>query len=320
MKTFNGYEVVDAKARQDIANIHTPTKVSELENDKGYLTEHQSLDGLATEQYVDDAISGINTRDSFFLDFSGATEEEQSATDELIAFMNHLNSHNNTACLYLKDRYHHIFLPASFNYAGSGLYLSITAASIVNVTDPIDTIFVREESGNYYYSISSTVDNPYTTKAYVDDAISGIEPPETDLTGYATEQYVDSTKLAILDIYNCSHTSNSDWILTDNIKNIVQRLWDGERFPIVVAPYSHLQYIPSNISITSDKIKITLDTSHGTSSGNLTILSTDTYVFTNTNGSIKLEVQQLRTDVVDSNEYSQQLAALEARVAALEGK
>lgn len=30
-----------------------PDKVSELENDVGYLTEHQSLDGYATEQYVD---------------------------------------------------------------------------------------------------------------------------------------------------------------------------------------------------------------------------------------------------------------------------
>lgn len=181
MKTFNGYEIVDAKARQDIANIHTPTKVSELENDKGYLTEHQSLDG------------------------------------------------------------------------------------------------------------------------------------------YATEQYVDSTKLAILDIYNCTQVSGS-YILTDNIKNIVRRLWDGERFLIVVAPYSHLQYIPSSISVTSDKIKITLDTSHGYTGGTLTTLITDTYVFTNTNGIIKLEVQKLSTDVVDSGEYQQQLAALEARVAALEGK
>ena len=34
-----------------------PTKVSELTNDSGYLTEHQSLEGLATESYVDNAIS-----------------------------------------------------------------------------------------------------------------------------------------------------------------------------------------------------------------------------------------------------------------------
>lgn len=41
MKTLNGYEVVDAKARQDIATISVPTKISELENDKSYQTAEQ---------------------------------------------------------------------------------------------------------------------------------------------------------------------------------------------------------------------------------------------------------------------------------------
>lgn len=36
-----------------------PTKVSELTNDSGYLTEHQSLEGLATESYVNSAITAI---------------------------------------------------------------------------------------------------------------------------------------------------------------------------------------------------------------------------------------------------------------------
>lgn len=98
MKTLNGYEVVDAKARREIEalkNTETdlsayakkselPTKTSQLTNDnkfitladvpktdlseyvteselaqKGYLTQHQSLAGLATEKYVDDAIANI---------------------------------------------------------------------------------------------------------------------------------------------------------------------------------------------------------------------------------------------------------------------
>lgn len=36
-----------------------PTKVSAFENDKGYLTEHQSLEGYATEQFVTNAIDAI---------------------------------------------------------------------------------------------------------------------------------------------------------------------------------------------------------------------------------------------------------------------
>lgn len=40
-----------------------PTKVSELTNDSGYLTEHQSLEGLATESYVNSAIAAIPSPD-----------------------------------------------------------------------------------------------------------------------------------------------------------------------------------------------------------------------------------------------------------------
>lgn len=40
-----------------------PTNVSSFENDVGYLTKHQSLDGLATETYVDTKIAAIPTPD-----------------------------------------------------------------------------------------------------------------------------------------------------------------------------------------------------------------------------------------------------------------
>ena len=44
----------------DLINKPTiPTKTSQLTNDSGYLTEHQSLDGLATESYVDTSITNI---------------------------------------------------------------------------------------------------------------------------------------------------------------------------------------------------------------------------------------------------------------------
>ena len=40
-----------------------PSKISDLVNDAGYLTEHQSLEGLASETYVDNKISSIPTPD-----------------------------------------------------------------------------------------------------------------------------------------------------------------------------------------------------------------------------------------------------------------
>ena len=41
------------------ASNDIPSNVSELNNDAGYINEHQSLDGLATESYVDNAIGDI---------------------------------------------------------------------------------------------------------------------------------------------------------------------------------------------------------------------------------------------------------------------
>lgn len=41
------------------ASIVVPTKTSELTNDSNFLTEHQSLSGLATETYVNDKVAGI---------------------------------------------------------------------------------------------------------------------------------------------------------------------------------------------------------------------------------------------------------------------
>lgn len=38
-----------------------PTDISAFNNDAGYLTEHQSLEGYATEDYVNDAIGNINS-------------------------------------------------------------------------------------------------------------------------------------------------------------------------------------------------------------------------------------------------------------------
>lgn len=46
---------VDLNGKPSIPTI--PTKVSAFENDKGYLTKHQSLAGYATETFVNDAVS-----------------------------------------------------------------------------------------------------------------------------------------------------------------------------------------------------------------------------------------------------------------------
>lgn len=52
-----------------------PTDVSAFNNDAGYLTEHQSLDGYATEDYVNDAIKDIEISGGD-VDLTGYATEE----------------------------------------------------------------------------------------------------------------------------------------------------------------------------------------------------------------------------------------------------
>ena len=64
-----------------------PTKVSQLENDSGYLNEHQSLAGYATEKYADNAAAGAETSAKSYTDTktAAALDSAKSYADEKIA-------------------------------------------------------------------------------------------------------------------------------------------------------------------------------------------------------------------------------------------
>ena len=49
------------QVNERITNLSIPTKVSELENDKGYLTEHQSLENYITEEHYANGMASQNT-------------------------------------------------------------------------------------------------------------------------------------------------------------------------------------------------------------------------------------------------------------------
>ena len=60
-------EQIDAIPAPDLSNYAlkteipiVPTNVSAFNNDAGYLTEHQSLEGLATEEYVQEAVAAVD--------------------------------------------------------------------------------------------------------------------------------------------------------------------------------------------------------------------------------------------------------------------
>ena len=68
---------VSAQLTEYAKKTELPTKVSQLENDAGYLTEHQSLTGYATETYVDNKVAEIDLT-------TYATKQEVSAVENKI--------------------------------------------------------------------------------------------------------------------------------------------------------------------------------------------------------------------------------------------
>lgn len=60
--TLAGYGITDAYTKEEIENTYAksvdiPTKVSQLENDSGYLTEHQDISGKANVTYVNEELA-----------------------------------------------------------------------------------------------------------------------------------------------------------------------------------------------------------------------------------------------------------------------
>ncbi len=86
-------EYSEAKATEaeenakEYADSIKPTKVSELENDSGYLNEHQSLAGHATKEYADNAAAGAEASAKSYTDTktAAALDGAKSYTDEKIA-------------------------------------------------------------------------------------------------------------------------------------------------------------------------------------------------------------------------------------------
>lgn len=57
-KTLADYDIVDAYTKAEV-DSKIPTKVSQLQNDSGYLTQHQDISGKADKSYVDELIGDL---------------------------------------------------------------------------------------------------------------------------------------------------------------------------------------------------------------------------------------------------------------------
>ena len=119
MKTLNGYEVVDAKARADIKGITVPTKTSDLTNDSGFLTtvpsEYVTEAELANKKYLTSVPSEYVT-------------ESELATKGYITQHQSLSGYAKTADHYTKTE-------SDNKYQAKGNYLTSVPTEYVTETE-----------------------------------------------------------------------------------------------------------------------------------------------------------------------------------------
>lgn len=200
--------------------------VTETElNNKGYLTQHQSLDGKADKvhehteyankthnhsmaditDYVAPEIPEVEPT-TFFLDFSAVTSAAQAATEAMVEFANYFKDNNNVS-VYMRDSFDsNYYYPAviqkadtyTFNFLKASVNLNSVAQNSALNWDII-RLTSNDNGATWKYSRIANNSTTIATKTYVDNAVTNIEIPEPDLTGYATETYVDDA-IAGIDI------------------------------------------------------------------------------------------------------------------------
>lgn len=186
-----------------------PSKVSELENDKGYLTEHQSLEGYATETFVQEEIAKIDLPDvSDFI-----TEETVDAkgflTEQALADYakkSDIPSHDGLATeAYVKNAIAEAQL-ADSEVDLTGLAtkdeLVLVEAKIPSinglaseqyVNDQVAAIKVPDKVSELENDAGYLTDIPdeYITESELATELTKIEHPTVNLDGYATEDWVN---------------------------------------------------------------------------------------------------------------------------------
>ena len=144
-----------------------PTKTSQLENDSGYLTSHQSLDGFATTEYVDKAISDEAAARQAAVDSINSELLNKASKDEIPTKTSDLTNDSG----YLTE---HQSLDgfATIEYVDGKINVESTTRqeAIENVKQliPTKTSDLTNDSG--YLTEHQSLEN-YATKQYVDERI-----------------------------------------------------------------------------------------------------------------------------------------------------
>ena len=201
------------KTEVDALIPEVPTKVSELENDAGYLTEHQDLsdyalkadiEELASIEYVDNAIAAIPETD--LSNYYNKSETEilvneavncinipdtsSFITMEDVETKGYLTEHQDLSAYAKRDE-----LPSLAGYATETFVLNKIAEAELGDKDVDLSGYVTKDEIKDFATTSdiaeaiAAIEIPsiegLASKSYVDEAVAGITVPEVDLSEYA---------------------------------------------------------------------------------------------------------------------------------------
>lgn len=174
LKTLNGYEIVDAKARQDIAAIKIP-----------------SIEGLATEDYVDEAVNNSQKATTTFVSTYYYTKTEtdnkiKAAVDAIDIPETDLTGYATEAFVTAKI--------AEAELAGGDDDIDLSGYAL---TSDIPTKVSQLQNDKGYLTEHQSLDNYITQTEYrqVQEAVQALESDhvsENDIKDFATKTYVDT--------------------------------------------------------------------------------------------------------------------------------
>ena len=192
---------VSAQLTEYAKKTELPTKVSQLQNDAGYLTEHQSLTGYATETYVDNKVAEIDVT-------TYATKQEVTAVENKIPS---LTGYATEA--YVDGKIAEIPGTDLSNYYNKEQTNSAISTAIAGITIPTKVSELENDS-------NFVTETALETKGYL-TAVPAEYVTETELDnkGYLTAipaEYVTETEL-----------NNKGYVTADDVSTAVNNARDN---------------------------------------------------------------------------------------------
>lgn len=220
--------------------VYTETEVKSYEDLEARieaLEENPSgvdLSDYYTKAETDEAI--YNSKDTYYLDFSKATNEAQPATAEMIEFVTRFKDGQNV-CAHIKGiesspNQVHGWQPVTVQKALNNYHFTPNAINPYCVAEGLNTRYytftVKEDStAGWSYYIKDYESFAIATTDYVDNAIANIDIPEG--TSTADTYFLDTTTLEW-----SSFGSRITAILPEEFNEFGQRIKDGKQVHIYI--------------------------------------------------------------------------------------